>query len=75
MMMIWWILLTFCIWVLEQDLEYVNVLSAGERITTDTNAKGLTKTDERCLVDSFVGKRSRARDNACQKNKRTDGKR
>lgn len=61
---------TFCLGVIEQDFENVNMLSAGEWVTTDTNAKGLTKTDESRLVYGFVGQGSRARNNTCLRAKR-----
>lgn len=41
------------------------MLSTGERITTDTNTEGLTKTDKSSLVYGFVGQGSRARNNTC----------
>lgn len=49
--------------VLEEDLHAVNVLSAWERISSDTEDEGLTQANVGGLRDSLVCKGTRARDN------------
>ena len=41
--------------VLEEDLEAVDEVGAGEGVTTDTDDEGLTETSEGGLVDGLVG--------------------
>lgn len=46
---------TFSVGVFQEDGETVDKVGTVERVTTDTNAQGLTETDLGGLVDSFVG--------------------
>ena len=52
---------TLSLRVVEEDLDTVDMLGSGERITPDTKAKGLAKADTGGLGDSLIRKGSRAR--------------
>ena len=56
---------TFSTGVLEEQFYNVNVLSAGEGVTTDTDNERLAKTSAGRLRDGLVREGARARDNAC----------
>ena len=44
--------------VLEEDLDDIDVLGAGEGVTTDSDAQGLTQADVSSLCDGLIGKGS-----------------
>ena len=54
---------TVCLAVLEEDLQAVDEVGSGERITTNTDDERLSKASLGGLVDSFVGEGSGAGDN------------
>jgi hypothetical protein len=51
---------TLSLGVVEEQLDDVDVLRAGEWVTTDTNAQALAKPDGRRLRDGLVGERAGA---------------
>ena len=55
---------TFCLRVVEKDLETVNKVCPVERITANADTQGLTKSRQRSLMNSFIGQRSRTRHDA-----------
>lgn len=52
--------------VLEEELQYIDVLRAGEGVTADTNAERLAEANVGGLCDRLVRQSSRARDDTCE---------
>lgn len=53
-----------CLWILHKSFEAIDKVCSIERITTDANNGRLTQTMRGSLVDSFVGKGTRPRDDS-----------
>lgn len=54
--------LTLGVRILKENLDDVNVLCTGERVSSNTNAQRLTKTNISSLSDGLVCQSSGARD-------------
>lgn len=57
-------MITFGFWIIEENLQTVNKVSAVEGITADADAQRLAKANFGGLVDSLVGQGARTRDDA-----------
>lgn len=55
---------SFGVWVFNEHFKTVDKIGPVERIATDSDTQGLTKTNLRCLVDSFIGQCAGSRNNA-----------